>query len=122
MAGDLLLVEVNEYRDPEVGPLLDRIDEIKRKAGSAVHVNQQCRSRQRAASPRCDVAARLGRLGLGYWKDGDDRYLTVVGRQVGLDEGRVRFNGDGRLEFEEGTQADRSRAKAHRAAGRLRRA
>ena len=104
---------VNEFFDPEVQPLLDRIDEIKRKVGlSHVHINHQCGAanvlRPRGATSLPAWADSIW----GYWKDGDDRYLTVSGRKVGLDEGRVKFNGTGRLEFEEGTQADRSRAKA----------
>jgi hypothetical protein len=103
---------VNEYLDPEVGPLVERIDAIKREARVAhVHVNHHCGAR--------DVARPRGATTLADWADAiwlyareqDARYLSATGRGVELEEGAVTLE-DGRLSFQESSRKDRELARA----------
>ncbi len=93
----------DENANNEVGPLLQRVDEIANDAGVAevlvVHHAGHAKGRPRGATVLPDWAD-------GIWlytrdEDGDKRYLKAEGRGVGLAEGLVEIGEDGRTVYRE---------------------
>ncbi len=91
----------DENVNSEVGPLLQRVDEIASDAGVAevliVHHAGHLRGRPRGASVLPDWAD-------GIWsyirdEESDKRYFKAEGRGVGLDEGLVEIDEDGRTVY-----------------------
>jgi hypothetical protein len=91
----------DENVNAEVGPLLQRVDEIASDAGVTevlvVHHAGHLRGRPRGASVLPDWAD-------GIWsylrdEDSDKRYFKAEGRGVGLDEGLVEIGEDGRTVY-----------------------
>lgn len=103
----------DENANAEVGPLLQRVDEIAGDAGVedilVVHHAGHARGRPRGATVLPDWADGIWL----YWRDeeSDDRYLKAEGRKVGLATGQVEIGEDGRATYRE---ADPRKGKIHR--------
>jgi len=96
----------DENVNAEVGPLLQRVDEIANDAGVAevliVHHAGHLRGRPRGASVLPDWAD-------GIWsylrdEDSDKRYFKAEGRGVGLAEGLIEIGEDGRAVYRQVTR------------------
>lgn len=92
--------DVDENSNPEVGPLLQRVDEIASDAGVAdvlvVHHAGHTKGRPRGATVLPDWADGIWT----YWRDeeSDDRYLKAEGRGVHVATGEVLLE-DGRTTY-----------------------
>lgn len=93
----------DENVNAEVGPLLQRVDEIANDAGVAetlvVHHAGHTKGRPRGATVLPDWAD-------GIWlysrdEESDKRYLKAEGRGIGLAEGLVELDDDGRAVYRE---------------------
>ena len=112
---------VNEYLDPEVGPLIARIDQIKREAGVRyVHINHHCGARDvlrpRGATTLPDWADSVW----AYFKESENRYLTC-GRPSGRPRRGLRPAQRRRPGVRGGLAGRALQGRGPRAAGRLRR-
>ena len=104
---------VNEYLDPEVAPLVEQIDAIKRETGVlSVHINHHCGARDltrpRGATTLADWADAIWM----YARESERRYLSAIGRGVDLAEGIVELDEDRRLLFKEGGRREQTAVEA----------
>jgi hypothetical protein len=113
VAGDLLVVEGQRVPGSRGGPLVERIDAIKREAGVAhLHINHHCGAhdlaRPRGGTTLADWADAIW----AYIRESGHRYLSAIGRGVELQEGVVELEDGGRLAFRESSRRDQTLAVA----------
>jgi AAA domain len=103
----------NEYLDPEVGPLLERLDAIKRESDvQYIHI---CHHTGAGNLNRPRGAARLSDWADAIWnlaREGDKRYFSAIGRRVELAEGGVQLEDNGALIYAEGGRREQRVADA----------